>query len=121
MEGTGIDGNSDGIAGIDGRTVVRNAEARSPGIVGKAVAAGRESVGSIEGRIAIRDLNSDGTDGSVVNVLVGNGVRMAPDGNIEGEGKILSDGMVKPNWSCRCAAAAAASVSIVGNISNGSY
>jgi hypothetical protein len=95
MEGTRIDGNSEGIAGIDGRTVVRNAEARSPGIVGKADAAGRELVDSIEGRMAIRDWNRGGMDGSVVNVCVGNGVGMAPDG------KILIDGMVKPNWSCR--------------------
>ncbi len=119
----GISVGSVGISGWMLGNSVAKAVARSPGIVGNAVAAGRESVGSIEGRMAIRDLANAGTEGRAVNVRVGNGVpAAAPDARMDCEGRILMDGSVKPNCRFRLAAkAVAAAAIIVKIISNCSY
>lgn len=67
--------------------------------------AGKESVGSKDGIIAIMDLMIESTVGSAVNVRVGNGVGIAiPLARTEGDGKILIDGRVKPNCRPRSSA-----------------
>ena len=98
----GFEGNSEGIAGIEGSTVVIISRG---GSVGNAVEgiAGIESVGSIEGSSLIYVAITSGIDGRVVNVCVGNGLGLtAPDARTDCDGKIggIKDGSIKPP-NCR--------------------
>ena len=70
------------------------------GIVGISVEvnAGKESVGSNDGIIAIMDLMIESMVGSAENVRVGKGVGIAvPLGLADCAGRIFREGSVKPN------------------------
>lgn len=75
----------------------------NPGIVGNvgnavSANAGKESVGSKDGIIAMMDLTIESTVGRVENVRVGKGVGIVvPLGITDCDGRILIDGRVKPN------------------------
>jgi hypothetical protein len=96
-----LEGNSEGIAGIDGSPPVGISRG---GSVGNAVEgiAGIESVGSIVGSPLINVAITPGIDGRDVNVRVGNGLGLtAPDARTDCDGKNagIKDGIVNPN--CR--------------------
>lgn len=98
----GLDGNSEGIAGIEGKSVIRFSRG---GSVGNAVEgiAGIESVGSIEGNSLIYVAITPGIDGRVVNVRVGNGLGLtAPEARTDCDGRMggIKDGIINPP-NCR--------------------